>query len=184
MYPGTGGGCVERGPLSADKFHVNLGPISFLPTGPDGGFGYNPRCLTRDISLTDASDARPSNVTKLLDCPDYECFVLQQDDWQGLHGAGHFIAGGAGGLMSDGSGSPGDPIFFSHHAQLDRLWAIWQYMTPGRFDSIWGTLTYYNTPPTPDATLDTPMSFGILAPNITIKDGYSTIDGPFCYIYV
>lgn len=27
--------------------------------------------------------------------------------------------------------SPNDPIFFMHHAQIDRIWAIWQRKHPG-----------------------------------------------------
>ena len=27
--------------------------------------------------------------------------------------------------------SPNDPIFFMHHAQIDRIWAIWQRNHPG-----------------------------------------------------
>lgn len=48
--PGLGGGCVKTGPFK--DMEVNLGPIA-LPgeagTGPNGGLGYNPRCLKRDV---------------------------------------------------------------------------------------------------------------------------------------
>ncbi|KAF7893533.1 uncharacterized protein EAF02_001071 [Botrytis sinoallii] len=47
--PATGGGCIS-GPFSKN-YTVNLGPIAYAPYGPDHGLGYNPRCLSRDISL-------------------------------------------------------------------------------------------------------------------------------------
>jgi tyrosinase len=40
-----------------------------------------------------------------------------------MHGRGH---GYVGGDMDGSSASPNDPIFFLHHAQVDRLWAAWQ----------------------------------------------------------
>jgi tyrosinase len=40
-----------------------------------------------------------------------------------MHGQGHEYIGGD---MNGGSPSPNDPIFFLHHAQVDRLWAAWQ----------------------------------------------------------
>jgi tyrosinase len=40
-----------------------------------------------------------------------------------MHGRGH---GYVGGDMDGSSASPNDPVFFLHHAQVDRLWAAWQ----------------------------------------------------------
>ena len=40
-----------------------------------------------------------------------------------MHSAGHIFTGAD---MYESSGSPNDPIFFLHHAQVDRLWAAWQ----------------------------------------------------------
>jgi len=36
-----------------------------------------------------------------------------------------------GGSMSPGT-SPNDPIFFLHHCNVDRLWALWQFRHPGQ----------------------------------------------------
>ncbi|GAB4535360.1 MAG: tyrosinase family protein [Haliangiales bacterium] len=41
----------------------------------------------------------------------------------GLHGRGHIYVGGD---MFLSSANPNDPIFFLHHAQVDRMWAAWQ----------------------------------------------------------
>jgi len=49
LDPGFGGGCVNTGPFK--NMQVNLGPVA-LPNatpGPNGGLGYNPRCLKRDV---------------------------------------------------------------------------------------------------------------------------------------
>lgn len=36
------------------------------------------------------------------------------------------VHGWVGGIMSDIMYSPSDPIFWMHHAQVDRVWSIWQ----------------------------------------------------------
>ena len=36
-----------------------------------------------------------------------------------------------GGSMSPGT-SPNDPVFFLHHCNVDRLWAVWQFRHPGQ----------------------------------------------------
>ncbi len=45
----------------------------------------------------------------------------------GMHNGIHGWVSGDMGAMS----SPNDPIFFMHHAQIDRIWAIWQRKHPG-----------------------------------------------------
>ncbi|MFN0125291.1 MAG: tyrosinase family protein [Verrucomicrobiales bacterium] len=44
----------------------------------------------------------------------------------GPHNSGHRAVGGT---MASAS-SPADPIFWMHHANIDRLWAIWQAQHP------------------------------------------------------
>jgi tyrosinase len=50
-----------------------------------------------------------------------------QDAWEcienGPHAGGHL---GTGGLMGSVPNSPGDPLFFLHHAFIDLLWWKWQ----------------------------------------------------------
>jgi tyrosinase len=43
------------------------------------------------------------------------------------HNAGHGWAGGDMGTMA----SPNDPLFWMHHAQVDRIWHLWQQNNPG-----------------------------------------------------
>lgn len=41
------------------------------------------------------------------------------------HGTVHVAVGGATGKMSDFDQAAGDPIFWLHHANIDRLWEVW-----------------------------------------------------------
>ena len=43
------------------------------------------------------------------------------------HGSPHVWVGGA---MGDPDHSPTDPLFYLHHCNIDRLWAIWQQNHP------------------------------------------------------
>ncbi|KAK4177784.1 Grixazone synthase [Triangularia setosa] len=182
--PATGGGCVS-GPLGKDKFKVNLGPIGYSPQGPDGGLGYNPRCLTRDLSPQLSQDSlRPRNVSFLLESDSYAAFNFNLDrapGGNGVHGAGHFLIGT---VQLDTYASPSDPMFYLHHSNLDRLFAIWQGQDQGaRTGVVWGTQTSGNVPPSANVTLDTPVPFGYVSPDVPLGDLQSSIGGPFCFIY-
>ncbi|HEY7770583.1 tyrosinase family protein, partial [Longimicrobium sp.] len=43
----------------------------------------------------------------------------------GPHGYVHNTVGGDTGWMSDIQWSPKDPIFYAHHANIDRVWSLW-----------------------------------------------------------
>jgi tyrosinase len=47
---------------------------------------------------------------------------------EGIHNGVHVWVGGT---MSWISTAPADPIFWMHHAQIDRLWSVWQAAHPG-----------------------------------------------------
>jgi len=74
--------------------------------------------------------------------------------------------------------SPTDPIFFCHHSQIDRIWAIWQ--------DCWGysavpksqiTTEIYNDQSNPSFALDTVM----LGYNNTPRDMHSILDWGYVY---
>ncbi|KAI9760561.1 MAG: hypothetical protein M1835_000146 [Candelina submexicana] len=179
--PGTGGGCLTSGPF---KNHiVNLGPIAYAPQGPNGGLGYNPRCLARDLSPGFSNQTKPSDVVKVIGEPqDLYNFDDVFEGLTGVHAGGHFQMGGLG---IDAFASPGDPAFYLHHAQVDRVWTLWQGLKPEeRLNQVFGTSTAFNTPPSANITLDTQVDFDILAEKKKISELTSTIDGPFCYEYL
>ena len=140
--PGTGGGCIERGPFA--NATVNLGPVAFAPRGPDGGLGYNPRCLTRDLNPNFSNQTKPSDVVKVIGGPDdLGTFDTVLEALEGVHAGGHFTMGGLG---IDAFASPGDPAFYLHHAAVDRVWGIWQSLKPSeRLQQVYGTSTAFNS---------------------------------------
>lgn len=61
------------------------------------------------------------------------------------HGTVHTTVGGRGGVMTLLNTSPGDPIFYLHHANIDRLWEVW-LRRPERknpTDDRWLSLTFH-----------------------------------------
>jgi tyrosinase len=175
---------------------VNLGPVAPTLAEPEvvpqtgNGLGHNPRCLKRDISPWVSS-----NWTKDSDSYDlitnYNDILSFQNRMQGdfaagfygVHTGGHFTIGGDPG--GDLFTSPGDPMFFLHHGQIDRTWWIWQNQDlANRQNAIAGTITLLNNPPSRNGTLQDTINMGVNAPTVQIKDVMSTLAGPLCYIYV
>jgi tyrosinase len=161
---------------------------------------YNPRCLTRDIAPEFA-------ISKLNQC--FVDWTLEAGDFyefdrrvqggvtatkQGYHGGGHLGIGGEIGELSDIYSSPGDPIFFMHHTNIDRLWDNWQHLDwPARRCDISGPDTQYAYPfnffgdrAYQNITLDYKMNFSNLIPGrqyVTVREVMDTQGGQFCYIY-
>lgn len=88
------------------------------PPAPDAQ-GFNMLPILRD----DASDIRA--IVPELDKPTFQEF-RSLERW-GSHPPGHVWTGGT---MAGGR-SPADPLFWLHHCNIDRLWAIWQRNNPG-----------------------------------------------------
>ncbi|MCJ1352127.1 MAG: hypothetical protein MMC33_002111 [Icmadophila ericetorum] len=213
--PGTGGGCIQSGPFK--NMTITLGPLS-APTiagnknpGPNG-LGYNPRCLVRDF-LTSQSTTQLTyeDVTDLITQSDsIHTFEPKSEGAVSVHAGGH---GYVGDDMGDLFSSPNDPVFYMHHAMLDRVWTIWQSVDPAtRIFALDGTETFFNCmvphftflltlqeflfslilwstiqidPPSANVTLDDPIHFGAVNGfrQIPITDVMSSTAGPFCYMY-
>ncbi|KAH6667772.1 hypothetical protein B0J14DRAFT_488838, partial [Halenospora varia] len=155
---------------------------------PDGGLGYNPRCLKRDINPTTAQ--RFNNWTDILSILSQNNIYDFQMQLQGVpgigigaHGGGHYTIGGD---ASDLFASPSDPAFFAHHGQVDRMWTIWQNLDPvHRTNAIAQTRTYLDLPPSANATLDDIVELGYAGgQQKTIRELMSVVEGHFCYIYI
>lgn len=146
VHAGTGGGCIASGPFA--NFNVSLGPVvSKRPVNPSSdpfGIQYNPHCLIRSFwSQASTVGLNWDKVMGLLQSDDIHQFrgLIEADDL-GVHVAAHEAIGGDAG---DFFTSPGDPIFYLLHAQIDRLWTIWQGQDwAARTYALDGTGTFQN----------------------------------------
>lgn len=105
---------------------VNLGPwystMDTMLDSPSGEYGYNPRCLRRDL-LNDISaqyftTANLLNLTTGIASKKISTFQVElwgrfDDDFLGVHTTGHLAINGD---QSSASTSVVDPLFFLHHA--------------------------------------------------------------------
>ncbi|KAH7092283.1 hypothetical protein FB567DRAFT_576707 [Paraphoma chrysanthemicola] len=193
LQPGSGGGCVTSGPFKDWK--INMGPLAAVSQPPPkpnpqaDGLGYNPRCLSRDISLQSANETRDDVVAALItNQKDIDSFQTVfggefAKGKMGPHVGGHNTIGGDAG--SDFINSPADPAFFPHHAMVDRVYWTWQNLDLAtRKNAIAGGTSGVGDGG-PRGALDDILTLGnyVGVENITIRDAQSTIAGPFCYVY-
>lgn len=143
--PGGPDTCVDQAPFAGIPLHI----------GP--GFENQDHCIFRNISETASAGTSYTSVQRCMDrslpgptllsdstldttanTAAYESF------WHCLEGAPH--AGGhngVGGGMQDAVASPGDPLFWLHHAWIDKIWYDWQVQNErrGGFEALAGYRT-------------------------------------------
>lgn len=73
-----------------------------------------------------------------------------------------------------------DPIFYLHHGQIDRLWAIWQKAAPGHGTDYAG---YYTLNTDAPARKDDIIPSKDLARNVTVADILDIEGDILCYQY-
>lgn len=207
----TGGGCVPDGPFA--NVSVNMGPGTagpcfFVPPSrhsltckAGNSVAYNPRCLIRDFSPYLVTwTLNSSLVDWALAADSYAVFDIRaQGDgisvWDmTYHGGGHAGIGGDVGDMGNPYSSPGDPLFYLHHANMDRLWNKWQRADwPARKDDIAGPDVQFAYPwnffgdiPYNNITLDHEMDFIELLGTkrfVKIRDVMDIASPDLCYTY-
>ncbi|PSN60538.1 Di-copper centre-containing protein [Corynespora cassiicola Philippines] len=171
---GTGGGCLQTGPFAPPNFTVNY------PT---------PGCLRRDFNpriMNTFADRKL--VDKVLAQTDYTSFARTMEnkrtfDEPNIHGSGHFGVGGALGTIGNSYNSPGDPLFYLHHGNLDHILWLWQQKDlKARLHQVGGPiipLDYSGK----NVTLDFQVNMGRLAGNATLHDLLDTEGKTLCYTY-
>lgn len=182
---------LKTNPLNS--YLASVGPgapmMDNVPKNPmASGGGYNPRCMRRDVNVAAALGATADRVYKLItESKDINSFYNtlltpppnRSDPYNwGIHTSGHYISGGDPG--GDPMVSPGDPIFYFHHAMLDRLWWIWQMQDPDNRIDAQVTLGGTN----PDRKLDMKWLAPDVIPVLEAHDGLGGHGGAFCHVYV
>lgn len=68
-----------------------------------------------------------ADIERVLALGDFEDFTHQLEN---LHNNVHMWVGGNKGHMGDIQFAAFDPIFWAHHAMIDRVWRLWQVLHP------------------------------------------------------
>ncbi|KAI1207613.1 Di-copper centre-containing protein [Annulohypoxylon truncatum] len=183
---GTGGGCITDGPFQ--NFTISMGPVAKVIIDPENKFGYkpNPRCLSRDffdgaskgvMNWANATTIVASNTMK----------ELRNNIEHLWHLNSHTFVGGE---AADPFSTPNDPVFYLLHAQIDRLWAIWQgqdleqrtYAIDGNRTFLGLAMDYAPDVPPSLATIEDPMDMG-LGWHPKTKEGMPMTENGRCFIY-
>jgi len=135
---------------------------------------------------------------------DYVSFQAYFENFAGPHPGPHIILGGdMSGLCPFGLAPPNcytgqkwsvnDPMFFLHHAMVDKVWRDWQLRDPNNTNAFGGGSVSAQVDPTQALTYPTGappfLNLSSVIPsdgfwgNITVGDVMSTTAGPLCYIY-
>lgn len=178
----TGGGCVIDGPFK--NYTVQLGPADNLKS--------NPRCMTRDLAPYYAGRFLAKNQTDLtLKQQTFGHFARVMEggssfEQSGVHDGGHYGVGGTHGVLSDPFASPSDPLFYLHHANIDRVWWSWQKKDLNkRLKDISGPviLADWNNDLGPNTTLQYQLDLGYSNGKAKVADTMDIKGGLLCYDY-
>jgi len=120
-------------PTAYDVAQLPDGTANPLATGPVTGIPQQQfdnaglPAVTVTSRQPDVPEALPSaqDVADVLAAADFTDFTNQLED---LHNGVHEWVGGTMGLIPLAAY---DPIFWAHHAMIDRLWYLWQLANPG-----------------------------------------------------
>ncbi|KAI8912405.1 hypothetical protein EDD86DRAFT_110649 [Gorgonomyces haynaldii] len=126
-----------------------------------------PSCLRRCFEMT--TFWAPENVAALMaQSRNYDDFRERLED--GPHGNIHAGVGGQANCGDMGTMySTNDPLFFLHHANVDRIWWQWQSSCPTNRLRYDGGIASPNT--------------RLVPWNIPVSQVMETTSGPFCYNY-
>ncbi|KAF6755029.1 hypothetical protein DFP72DRAFT_812163 [Ephemerocybe angulata] len=136
-------------------------------------------CLVRGMDESWRRAVMSANVVNVLQSESYEAFRLFIDEFLNpIHGGGHANVGGE---MLNIYSAAADPIFYLHHANLDRAW--WKWQEADKASRMYDTSGPTEQKGNVQVTLDFEMDFPALGPNITIRDVMDARTYPSCFTY-
>src|SRR5579859_6351808 len=130
---------------------------SFKPAGVTDASG-NPIRITRAPGTDPDTPDLPTLQTiqsTVMNRNDYRSFTLALEGAK-PYGAHNLVHMWMNGTMSDVPVAPADPMFWMHHAEIDRIWAIWAQAHPGQVPTLSGASAVLDPwPETVSEVLDT-----------------------------
>ncbi len=118
-----------------DQSAIPAWMTDFRPTGVTDENG-NPIPVRRKPGTSPDPNSRtlPTSQaiqTTVMAAQDYRTFTLALEGAQ-PYGAHNLVHMWFNGTMSNVPTAPADPMFWMHHAEIDRIWWIWQQSHPGQ----------------------------------------------------
>ncbi|EWG41477.1 hypothetical protein FVEG_03589 [Fusarium verticillioides 7600] len=176
-----GGHCVTEGPFANATRHWQ---------SKSNGHGFdilkNPHCLSRGFQGGEKKAQLEGRVTidainSVLGLQSYEKFV-DALEVQAHNSIPQFVRGDFYGLTA-----PNDPVFYLHHAQVDRLWWLWQQQDiQGKTKTYQGpkqnTRVHANESLS-GSSLDDIISLGNLSEPVRVYEVMATESEVLCYRY-
>ncbi|KAF2121024.1 hypothetical protein BDV96DRAFT_641662 [Lophiotrema nucula] len=135
--------------------------------------GFNTGSLLHNLTMW----LRPKNIETLLLTPRYEQFNEHMERY--IHLAIPAIVQGDFVTRT----SPNDPLTFLHHAQLDRLWWLWQHLHPHGMSDYGGAAYRDAAPSASRDNLQSIIRMSGLAPDIRVAEVMNTRTSVLCYSY-
>ncbi|KAJ8070717.1 hypothetical protein OCU04_001088 [Sclerotinia nivalis] len=158
---------------------VDSGPFADLVVQYEDGYTL-PHCLTRAFAEEgfhgySSSDVQNTTLEAILNIVDYEDFYEAVES--GPHDTIPNMVRGDFWILT----APNDPIFFLHHANLDRLWWLWQQR------NLTVRLSEYTGPArngsAEEASLTNVLPMVGFAGDTKVADAIDTSKGLLCYSY-
>jgi tyrosinase len=113
---------------------------AFKPSGVIDDNG-NPIRITRAPGTNPSARTLPTTSTiqtTVMNRSDYRSFTLALEGANPRGGAHNLVHVWFNGTMSNVSVAPADPMFWMHHAEIDRIWAVWAKAHPGQVPNLSG----------------------------------------------
>lgn len=143
---------------------INVGPGTSNQRHCLARNGDDSRTINTGSAIVDACNSRGS-YPDMASCAE-----------GGAHAWGH---NGIGSVMQDTYASPADPVFFLHHAFIDRNFRIWQNNGGNaRVTQISGSDSQGN-----QLRMDTTVNVYDFRPTVRISDILNTVSSTLCYRY-
>ncbi|KAE8406589.1 hypothetical protein BDV37DRAFT_242850 [Aspergillus pseudonomiae] len=165
------GRCVDQGPFA-----------NWMPTYYEGN--YHPHCLSRGfqdetiVTRVGNLTVRPDILQGVIrDKSEYFDFLLAVETMS--HLTIPYIVQGDFSKVT----APNDPVFFLHHAQVDRVWWSWQGVHDERRRKYNGIARYDSTA---EASVSDVLDLGFILENgavVTVEDVMDAEGSLLCYRY-